>query len=146
MGSNGSLGAMAERIEAKYVHVNSYNIQNSRILVEGGHWACWDPIRVIWDLCRTEKAQFGPKKGLLGRLTGTKMPNSRSKCVLTMSQTQLNQISEVLLTQKSPFGAIRANLKMVFLRKINFFAYPIWAQNGHFLTQEGPIWPQTSKT
>ena len=47
--------------------------------------------------------------------------------------------SEVLLTQKSPFGAIRANLKMVFLRKIHFFAYPIWAQNGHILTQEGPI-------
>ena len=39
-----------------------------------------------------------------------------------------------LVTQNGHFGAIRANLKMVFLRKIHFFANPIWAQNGLFLT------------
>ena len=51
-----------------------------------------------------------------------------------------------LVTQNGHFGAIRANLKMVFLRKIHFFTYPIWARNGLFLTQVGPIWPKTSKT
>ena len=50
-----------------------------------------------------------------------------------------------LLTPKGHFGAIRANLKMVFLRKIHFFAYPIWAQNGLFFYPGGPHLTQNIK-
>ena len=45
----------------------------------------------------------------------------------------------LLLTQKTTFRAILTNLKMMFLRKIHFFAYPIWAQNGLFLVLRGPF-------
>ena len=45
----------------------------------------------------------------------------------------------MLLTQKTTFRAILTNLKMMFLRKIHFFAYPIWAQNGLFLAPRGPF-------
>ena len=51
-----------------------------------------------------------------------------------------------LLTQKGTFCAILTNLKMVFLRKIHFFAYPILAKNSLFLGPRGPFWPKTSKT
>ena len=51
-----------------------------------------------------------------------------------------------LVTPKSHFGAIRANLKMVFLRKIHFLAYPILPKNCIFLGLRGPFWPKTSKT
>ena len=50
-----------------------------------------------------------------------------------------------LLTPKTHFGAIRANLKMVFLRKIHFFAYPIWAQNGLFFYPSGSQLTQNLK-
>ena len=64
---------------------------------------------------------FWPKRGFLGPLAATKGPNTRSKCVVTMSPTQLDQraavgtksgspgLSEDLQgPQKGPFGPKRA--------------------------------------
>ena len=45
----------------------------------------------------------------------------------------------LLLTKKGTFCAILTNLKMMFLRKIHFFAYPIWAKNGLFLVPRAPF-------
>ena len=74
-----------------------------------------------------QKSQFGdPEKFLLNRV---------AHLFLTL-----------LLTQKGTFCAILTNLKMVFLRKIHFFAYPIWAKNGLFLVPRAPFWPKTTKT
>ena len=51
----------------------------------------------------------------------------------------------LLLTQKGTFCAILTNLKMVFLRKILFFAYPIWAKNGLFWSRGPRFDPKTRK-
>ena len=50
-----------------------------------------------------------------------------------------------LLTPKGHFGAIRANLKMVFLRKIHFFAYPFEPKKAIFDLLRGCFWPKTWK-
>ena len=50
-----------------------------------------------------------------------------------------------LLTQKSTFRAFLAKFESMFLRKVNFFVYPIWAQNGLFFGPEGPILTQNLK-
>ena len=70
--------------------VSSFNIPASRILLDSGDWTCWDPIWAVWDLSRSKKGHFGPKKGLLGPLAATKKNHTRSKCVVTMSPTQLD--------------------------------------------------------
>ena len=51
----------------------------------------------------------------------------------------------LLLTPKGTFCAFLRNLKMMFLRKIHFFAYPILAQNSLFFGPEGPILTQNLK-
>ena len=51
-----------------------------------------------------------------------------------------------LLTQKSYFGGFLSNLKMVFFRKMHFFAYPIFPQNTPFLPQLARFGLKSQKT
>ena len=44
-----------------------------------------------------------------------------------------------LLTQKSTSRAFLAKFESMFLRKVHFFVYPIWAQNGLFLAPRAPF-------
>ena len=44
-----------------------------------------------------------------------------------------------LLTQKSTFRAFLAKFESMFLRKVHFFVYPIWAQNDLFLALRAPF-------
>ena len=41
---NSPFKALVAEMEAQYVQVSSYNIPTSRMLMDGGHWAGWDPI------------------------------------------------------------------------------------------------------
>ena len=52
-GLNIPFRAFAAEMEDQYVRVSSYNIPASRMLIDGGHWAGWDSIWVVWDLYRT---------------------------------------------------------------------------------------------
>ena len=47
------------------------------------------------DLQDPHKGHFGPKQALLGPLGAKKRPNTRPKCVVTMTPTQLDQSAAI---------------------------------------------------
>ena len=53
------------------------------------------------DLQDPHKGHFGPKRALLGPLGAKKRPNTRPKCVVTMTPTQKDQ-SEAIGTKSGP--------------------------------------------
>ena len=55
-GQNRPFGALAAEMEAQYIPVSTYNIPDSRQLMDGGHLAYWDPIWVVWNVWRTPVA------------------------------------------------------------------------------------------
>ena len=58
--------ALATETEAQYIQVSAYNILVSRMPVDRGHWAGWNP---IWDQIRLPGAvrgRPGPQKGPSG--------------------------------------------------------------------------------
>ena len=59
---NCPFGVPAAEMEAQYIPVSTYNIPDSRQLMDGGHLAYWDPIWVVWNVWRTPGA---PKRDLL---------------------------------------------------------------------------------
>ena len=78
------------------------------------------------------RAQRGPKGAL-----GHKIQFCRGEKFLMGLRPHLFLSS--LLTQKSTFRAFLAKFESMFLRKVNFFVYPIWAQNGFFLAPRAPF-------
>ena len=53
------------------------------------------------DLQDPQKGHFGPKRALLGPLGAKKRPNTRPKCVVTLTPTQLDQ-SAAIGTKSGP--------------------------------------------
>ena len=69
MWSKSPFWALLPVIDYQYVQVDA---PISKMLVDGGYWACRDPIWVVWDLYAidygTKTGNLGPKRFLLGPL------------------------------------------------------------------------------
>ena len=63
LGPNSPVRALAAETEAQYIQVSAYNIPVSRMPVDRGHWAGWNP---IWDQIRLP----GAVRGHLGHKGG----------------------------------------------------------------------------
>ena len=48
--ANCPFGVPAAEMEAQYIPVSTYNIPDSRQLMDGGHLAYWDPFWVVWNV------------------------------------------------------------------------------------------------
>ena len=61
-GQNRPFGALAAEMEAQYIPVSTYNIPDSRQLMDGGHLAYWDPGPHLGCMECLENPR-GPQKG-----------------------------------------------------------------------------------